>query len=237
MIKLLINLLKPAAVLAIIGFPIAVIGYRLELFSFSTSFVVMKYTLFLSVGIFLLGLVMSFVKRAEIDMAKSARVSAMIALLPIIGLGTQLFTAQSVPGIHNISTDVANPPAFDKVIALRGDSSNPLEYDTAKLAAVQVEAYPKVKTLITELSLSDAHARAKEVVESMGLELVNSDADEGIIEATETTAIWGFKDDMVVRITDKEGKTAVDLRSVSRFGGSDLGANAGRIEKFLAKFQ
>ena len=70
----------------------------------------------------------------------------------------------------------------------------------------------------------------------MGLELVNSDASQGIIEATETTAIWGFKDDMVVRITTLDGKTAVDVRSVSRIGRSDLGANAKRIEKFLAKF-
>ena len=70
----------------------------------------------------------------------------------------------------------------------------------------------------------------------MGLELVNSDQSNGIIEATETTTIWGFKDDLVVRITESDGKTAVDLRSVSRIGMSDLGANARRIEKFLAKF-
>ena len=70
----------------------------------------------------------------------------------------------------------------------------------------------------------------------MGLALVNSDAEKGIIEATETTAIWGFKDDVVVRVVEKDGKTIIDLRSVSRIGQSDLGANAKRIEKFLAKF-
>jgi uncharacterized protein (DUF1499 family) len=160
----------------------------------------------------------------------------MIALLPLIGLGTQMFTAESVPSIHNISTDVVNPPKFDKVVALRGENTNPLEYDIAKLASVQAQAYPKVKTLLTELSVGDAHARAKAVVESMGLELVNSDVSNGIIEATETTTLWGFKDDLVIRIAEQGGKTAVDLRSVSRIGISDLGANAKRIEKFLAKF-
>ena len=93
-----------------------------------------------------------------------------------------------------------------------------------------------MKTLLTDLSVSDAHARAKAVVESMGLELVNSDVSNGIIEATQTTTLWGFKDDVVVRIVEQGDKTAVDLRSVSRIGMSDLGANAKRIEKFLAKF-
>ncbi len=232
----MIKLLKPLAGLAILGFPISIVGFRLGLFPFSISFVLIKYTLFLAIGVFFLGLLLSVIKRADVDLAKSARTVAMIALLPIIGLGTQIFSGSSVPSIHNISTDVANPPAFDKVVALRNESHNPLDYDVDKLANVQTQAYPNVKTLITDLSINDAFSNAKMVVESMGLELVNSDASKGIIEATETTALWGFKDDVVIRITKKEGKTAVDMRSVSRIGRSDLGANARRIEKFLAKF-
>lgn len=233
----MIKVLKTLAILAILGFPISVLGFRLDLFPFGTSFELIKYTLYLSVSVFFIGMVLSFIKRADIELAKSARTLALIALIPAIGLGTQIFTAQSVPGIHNISTDVTNPPAFDKVVSLRTEGHNPLEYDIAELATIQVEAYPNVKTLMTDLSPADAHSRAKEVIESMGLALVNSDASKGVIEATETTTIWGFKDDIVVRITEKDDKTAVDLRSVSRIGRSDLGANAKRIEKFLAKFQ
>ena len=232
----MIKLLKLLAVLAVLGFPIAVIGFRLGLFPFVSSFKILGATVVLAAVIFFLGMLMSLIKRQDANLAKSARTAAMIALLPLIGLGSQMFTAKSVPEIHNISTDVANPPTFDKVIALRSDTSNPLEYNAAELASVQTKAYPNVKTLITELSLEDAHAQAKSVVEAMGLELVNSDPNGGIIEATETTAIWGFKDDIVVRISEKNGKTAIDLRSVSRIGRSDLGANAKRIEKFLAKF-
>jgi uncharacterized protein (DUF1499 family) len=232
----MIKLLKLLAALALLGFPIAVVGFRLGAFPFSISFQLLTYTVYLSAAVFVLGMVVGFVMRADRGAAKSARTAAMIALLPLIGLGTQVFTAKSVPGIHNISTDVVNPPAFDKVVALRGEYTNPLEYNIANLASIQTQAYPNVKTLSTELSPIDAHARAKAVVESMGLELVNSDQSNGIIEATETTTIWGFKDDLVVRITENDGKTAVDLRSVSRIGTSDLGANARRIEKFLAKF-
>ncbi len=232
----MIKLLKPLAILAALGFPIAVIGYRLSLFPFPTSFQILTYTVYLSLVVFFLSLVMSFVKRSEPVLAKSAGIAAMIALLPLIGLGSQLFSARSVPEIHNISTDTVNPPAFDKVVALRSEYNNPLEYDVTKLAEIQSKAYPNVKTLMTDLSVAEAHAKAETVVKSMGLELVNSDAEAGIIEATETTTIWGFKDDIVVRIAEKGGETAVDLRSVSRIGRSDLGANAKRIEKFLANF-
>jgi len=232
----MIKLLKPLSVLALLGFPVAVVGFRLGAFPFPISFQIITYTLFLSAAVFLLGMLMSFIKRADRDLAKTARTAAMIALLPLIGLGTQIFTAKSVPKIHNISTDVVNPPKFDKVAVLRGENTNPLEYNIEETASVQTRAYPKVKTLLTDLSTSDAHARAKAVVESMGLELVSSDVSNGIIEATETTKLWGFKDDLVIRIAEQDGKTAVDLRSVSRIGVSDLGANAKRIEKFLAKY-
>lgn len=232
----MLKLLKILAIVALLGFPVAVIGFRLGLFPFLTSFSMMGATAILAATVFFIGMVVSFVKRSDTEAAKSARTAAMIALLPVIGLGSQAISGSSVPSIHNISTDTVNPPAFDKVVALRTDEHNSLVYDTAALADLQNAAYPNVKTLTTELPEQEAHARAKAVIESMGLELVNSDAGKGIIEATETTAIWGFKDDMVVRITALDGKTAVDVRSVSRIGRSDLGANAKRIEKFLAKF-
>ncbi len=46
----------------------------------------------------------------------------------------------------------------------------------------------------------------------------------------------GFKDDVVIRISSDADGTLVDLRSVSRVGVSDLGANAARIQDFLSQF-
>ena len=57
--------------------------------------------------------------------------------------------------------------------------------------------------------------------------MVNAEADKGIIEATDTTAWFGFKDDVVVRITDNGNERLVDIRSKSRVGGSDLGKKCG----------
>ena len=73
----------------------------------------------------------------------------------------------------------------------------------------------------------------KQAIDNLGWELVNIDADKGVIEATDTTAWFGFKDDVVVRITDNSSERLVDIRSKSRVGGSDLGKNAARIHKLI----
>jgi len=245
--KYIIKLLKPLAILSLLGFPIAVAIYRFNLSGFSLSFKLISYSLFLALGIFFLSMVASFVLRKESEKSHSARIAALIAIVPIIGLGSQAITANSLPRIHNISTDTVNPAKFDKVVLLRDKSNNPHEYlgDTVlneetkqTLADLQNAAYPEIKTHISSLSPAEAHAKAKSVAEELGWELVNSDSEAGIIEATETTLIWGFKDDVVIRIAlNDAGKTAIDLHSVSRIGVSDIGANAKRITAFLEKFK
>ena len=60
---------------------------------------------------------------------------------------------------------------------------------------------------------------------------------QGLIEAVDTTAIMAFKDDIVIRLrSDGEG-TVIDLRSVSRVGVGDIGANAKRIKGFMQLFE
>lgn len=227
----------PLAVLALLGFPIAVLGYRLDLFNFLTSYRIMQWTVYLALALFFVGMVVTFLKRrSDPELSKAARTASYLAIIPIVALGSQIFTARSVPSIHNISTDTVNPPAFERVTEIRSAEHNPLDYDAEKLAAIQSEAYPDVTTLMTELSVADAHARALAIAESEGWDIVNSDPARGIIEATDTTLVWGFKDDVVIRVSEKEGMRAVDLRSVSRIGRSDLGANAKRIKKFLNAF-
>ena len=150
--------------------------------------------------------------------------------------GSQFLAATSVPGIHNISTDVNDPPAFNAVAALRGEGTNPLDYDAAKLAPLQTEAYPDVKSLQTDLDRAAALARSVTVLEDMGLEIVAADPEGRIVEATFTSFWFGFKDDLVVRVRPQGTGSLIDLRSVSRVGESDLGANAKRISEFLGRF-
>jgi uncharacterized protein (DUF1499 family) len=165
-------------------------------------------------------------------------IGTLVSALVLAVVGVQFVAATSVPPIHNISTDVNDPPAFDRIVALRGEGSNPLEYDSERLAPLQQEAYPWVQPLDSDLAPIDAVRRARGVLEDMGLEIVGVEEDRGLLEATDTTFWFGFKDDMVVRIRAQEDGSGsrVDVRSVSRVGTSDLGVNARRIGEFLTAF-
>ena len=100
----------------------------------------------------------------------------------------------------------------------------------------QTEAYPWVKPLVSELQPQAAFQRAQQVVADMGLEIVAADAARRVVEATHTSFWFGFKDDMVVRIRPAGDGSVIDVRSVSRVGQSDIGANARRIGAFLDAF-
>ncbi len=84
--------------------------------------------------------------------------------------------------------------------------------------------------------IDEAFAQALDVAAAMGWEVYHQDINAGVIEAVDTTAIMGFKDDIVIRLRSNADGTLVDLRSVSRVGVSDLGANASRIEAFQREF-
>ena len=229
--------LRRLSYLAILGFPLSVLGTRLALFDFRVGFQGLRYTVYLAVIVIVVGLIVAVLqRRSNPPGARAGLVAAAICLLPLFGIGSQLVTAKSVPAIHNISTDTTNPPDFFKIVELRSAQNNPLYYDVDELAEIQQAAYPEIKTLYTPLSKSDAHDRALVVAEALGWEIVDQNAVAGIIEATATTALWNFKDDIVIRVSDEGNQVAIDLRSVSRVGQSDLGANAKRIKKFMDAF-
>ena len=81
-----------------------------------------------------------------------------------------------------------------------------------------------------------AFAAAESAARSMGWEMVGSDAAAGRIECTDTTAYFGFKDDVVIRIRAEGAGTRLDIRSKSRVGLSDVGTNAQRIRDFREAF-
>ncbi|MFB0970269.1 MAG: DUF1499 domain-containing protein [Pseudomonadales bacterium] len=167
-------------------------------------------------------------------------IAIVVSLIPIILMAPQLMKARSVPPIHDISTDTNEPPIFLAIVPLRKDAPNSLKYelDGSKetLATTQRAAYPDLGPLDTAMSVADAAARAEAVLVDMGLEVVDVNQAAGIVEATATTFWFGFKDDVVVRIRETQQGSKLDLRSVSRVGQSDIGANAARIQTFIANF-
>ena len=98
-------------------------------------------------------------------------------------------------------------------------------------------AYPDVTTFRSTLPPSDFFARATKVGADEGWELAEAAPQDGRIEATATTRMFGFKDDVVVRVRAADKGSELDIRSMSRIGRSDIGANAARIRDFLQKLR
>lgn len=224
------------AVLAGIAAVMSGFGHRFGWWNFLTGFTILKWA---AIGA-LLAAVMSLTGALVVLFSRAKRgfFTALIGL--IIGLATAavpwswLHAAAHVPPIHDITTDTKNPPRFMAVLALRKNAPNPAAYGGPEVAEQQLKAYPDIVPLILNTLPGTTFDKALRVASDMGWKIVDAQKKEGRIEATATTFWFGFKDDIVIRITPDGNGSRVDIRSESRVGKSDLGTNAERIRKFLA---
>ncbi len=145
---------------------------------------------------------------------------------------TLMVGARDKPPINDISTDTENPPTFQAIdAALRGPDASPIEYNPA-FAPQQARAYPEVRPLDLPVPPEKAFDLAMKACDT-GWQIVLADRAAGRIEAIERSGWWGYRDDVVIRLTATATGTRVDVRSKSRVGESDLGANARRIAAYL----
>lgn len=90
--------------------------------------------------------------------------------------------------------------------------------------------YPTIQTLVLNVDESTVFDLVLVALNENGWDIVPAALQKGRIEATVTSPWFGFKDDVMIRIrSESETITLVDIRSVSRVGISDLGANAKRV--------
>ena len=132
----------------------------------------------------------------------------------------------SVPPIHDVTTNLADIPQF---VTLNPNNPNPDNW-----LALHEGGYSDLSTVTVAMSQATALAKAKEAAEGFGWENVTVNAPAGIIEATAVSSWFEFRDDIIIRIRDNAGSSDIDMRSVSRVGVSDIGANAKRIKAFMA---
>ncbi len=167
--------------------------------------------------------------------------SAVVAVVIGAAISMQLYgwfaQARSVPPIHDISTDLEDPPAFAAIAPLRADAPNPAAWAGTESAEQQRRAYPDLETLVVDAAPAEVIRRAVEIARALGLEVVASEPEAGRLEAVDTTFWFGFRDDVVLRARSAAAGTEVDMRSKSRVGRSDLGTNAARIRDFLAALE
>ena len=232
---MLTQIFKTMTLMALLAFPIAVILTRYDIVHFRLAFLLIAIGVVIAVIVVFLGFVIGFVKSGPY--VGTLRMCALISLVPIAFMGLQFYQATSVPSIHNISTDIETPPEFDAVLSLRGAEANPVTPADDQVARLQRAAYPDIKPLRLDATQDEIYAASLKVANDLGWEVVSADSERGHIEAVDTTRLWRFKDDVAIRIRDEDLYRQLDIRSVSRVGKSDLGANAKRIRKFITALQ
>lgn len=140
------------------------------------------------------------------------------------------------PAIHDLAT-TPGLLTFEVVPKLRHEKDNSLAHPSARVIALQRAAYPELQPLVLPgVEATEVYPVAKQLAEELGWQLVG-EPGEGVFEAIDHTALLRFTDDIVVRVVDREEGAVVDLRSVSRVGKSDLGANAQRILDFIKRLR
>lgn len=166
--------------------------------------------------------------------ARRGRVAAalglLVALLPLAMALQWEVASRTTPPINDISTDTADAPVF-------WDMPNPTDYPGAKTAALQRAAYPDLVALKLGLPPEQAFAQALSVAEEKGWTIIASVPAEGRIEATSSSLLYGFTDEVIVRVKATDGGALVDVRSRSRLGRVDRGVNAKRIRTYLTALQ
>jgi uncharacterized protein (DUF1499 family) len=213
------------------------VGYRLGIVPLRTALLTVlrwgAYGAMAAAVVSLIGLVVTLTRPKDARRGTSLAAVSFLVGVALIGIPGRFRMGPPKPPIHDITTDMQDPPEYVAVLPLRAKAPNTTVYGGDKIASQQRTAYPDLQPLILNVPPPQAFDHALAKVREMGWDLVAEDATTGRIEATDTTFWYGFKDDVVVRVRPAEGGSRVDVRSLSRVGGGDVGTNAKRIRTYL----
>lgn len=222
------------ALITLLALVLAGPGYRTGLLELGAAFNVLMVSAVAAGLALVVGLIAAFLnwRRGTQGMLAVSVIAVLVGLGLTINNLSWFRQARALPLIHDISTDLENPPQFQAILPLRADAPNPAEYGGAEIADKQRAAYSDIVPITLDADPDTVFAAAESTAQSMGWDMVAADPASGRIECTDTTAYFGFKDDVVIRIRATGNGSRLDIRSKSRVGLSDVGTNAERIRSF-----
>lgn len=176
---------------------------------------------------------------------KAGRASLIAVLLSIAVLapfGISGWLYWRLPALTDISTDLEQPPEFVVTPQYRDSRMNAIRPVTPEAAALQMQAYPDMTGRRLDASPDRVLAALAPVVAARGWKVrgampLSAQMPEISIEMEAPSFLLRFPADAVVRLTDEEETTFVDMRIAARYGPHDLGANARRIQAFMAELE
>jgi uncharacterized protein (DUF1499 family) len=228
--------------LAVFAIPVALLAVIIEragLFEIMPVLVTFGASLTLAVVAILVAIIA--LARIWIDGRKgtlNAITAIFVSLLLLAYPGYLGVKAYRLPYIHDITTDPYDPPRFEAVARLRTREANPVAYGGLAIYQQQRAAYPDIEALTTAATPQAAYDAARAIVLKRKWTVIDERAPQagrrdGRIEAIAQSPIMGFRDDVVIRIRPSGTGSRVDVRSASRYGDHDFGANAARVASLL----
>lgn len=167
----------------------------------------------------------------------AARTPAWIGLAIGLGLILAVLAAgapsRDLPPINDITTDLADPPAFAAADDVPAYAGRDMRYP-AEFVEIVRTSYPDLGPLVLPSDPKTTFDRALAAAESFGWQISARNDAEYRFDAQDATKLFRFVDDVTVRVRAEGSGSRVDVRSKSRDGRGDLGANAKRIERLLA---
>ncbi|HEX9964735.1 MAG TPA: DUF1499 domain-containing protein [Allosphingosinicella sp.] len=224
---------------------VAAIGSAAEIWTFRAGLTALRYLFFAAIAGALLGLIGLIMARRRAKLMLANLLALVVALGFVLYLGNLVRIARSVPAIHDVATDLDDLPGFDRLKVRADNLENIPDEGKPELKAMPPEErwkalhrvhYGDLRPVRLAIPPAEAVRRAAALAQDRGWQVALVDQDG--VEATATSTFFRFKDDVVVRVRPAPGGgSLVDMRSISRVGGSDVGMNAKRIREFLADLQ
>ncbi|MDR7118227.1 long-chain-fatty-acid--CoA ligase [Caulobacter sp. BE254] len=177
---------------------------------------------------------------------KKALGAVAITVVTLAAMVAANLVGGRAPPVHDVATDWTTPLTLsDAGLAARGAGAASIEADPSlpigslsfagrRVADVNAETCPAARPLVLARQPADAYDAAKAAVQAAGLSIVTDDPADGRLEATGRSFWYGLEDDLIVRVRPDAAGARVDLRSVGRKAGGDLGRNCRRVGDLLA---
>lgn len=219
-------------------------GTQLGLWEYGTGIAIIRNLYFPSI---LIAIMTSLAFVVSLFSANRLRVLLFFAAAVVSGAAVVPYMFEhrlaANPFIHDITTDFEAPPQITAAANLH--RKNPAAYDGAApvpnsditVAEAQRSAFPDIKPVFLSISVDDTARNSRDIIKLMKMKVLSESTISSTItiEATYKSRWFGFIDDFIVRIQPDGDKARVDIRSKSRLGVSDLGANAQRVRNFVDK--
>ena len=150
---------------------------------------------------------------------------AILCLVPFGYLGLQ---ATRYPLVNEVATNFTDPLPLSS--SIRVPTGAALQQDIAA-------TFPNARTRTYPIDATQIFATIEDLVDQRGWEVRTrreppTALDSGQINAI-SVSIFGFRDEVAIRVSGTPSGSIVDMRSVPLSGFHDFGENGKRVEEFL----